>query len=187
MGASGEFFIALFLAHSGAAQADAIHAFTHLLLYFAILFTNRIMRGNMISIEGKQQLYKRFNMLYASTVFIGLAWIVSDAIYKFMYYTQVVSGYMLLSVCVGISANIITLTIIRHLNKFRTDVETRDKSHKWLRLHALGDFLISVAVLLTAITSLMIPSLPLSYIDPTVTLGIAAGVGWSGHKIMRQS
>lgn len=185
IGALAEFIIALFYAHSSSAQADAIHALTHVAL-FAIAYgvSKKIVTRNMNTHEAYHY-HEKFLNLYAILVFTGLTWVLYTSIIKLWSYEYVVTKYMLISVSVGLCANIIALLLLNSMSKIRGSTSHQHRAHQWLNLDTWGDLAFSVIVLFTSVISLMIPSLPLHYIDPIISLGAVIWIAWSGIQIFK--
>lgn len=185
VGAIAEFLIALVFAHSVSAQADAIHALTHLSLYaLAFWVSGQIMIRKMNPHEAYHY-HEQFLNLYATLVFVGLAWILFTSITKLRSSESVITTYMLMSVSVGLCANIIALKILNGISKFKNEDTRIHRAHQWLSLDTWGDFAFSVIVLIASLASLLFPSLPIRIIDPIISLGAVVWIGWSGVQILK--
>lgn len=184
--ASAEFIIALLLAHSVSAQADAIHALTHLSLYgLAFWVSWQVVKLHMDA--HKESHYReKFIPLYAVLVFAGLVWVLYTSIMKLFSNEPVISGYMLLSVSVGLVGNIIALTMLNKISKVHSHVAEASAAYQWLDLDTWGDFAISLIVFITSIMSIAWPSLPIRFIDPCISIAAAFWIGWSGMQILRK-
>lgn len=185
VGAIAEFVIALVLAKSVSAQADAIHALTHVSLYaLAWLVTRQIVMRGMNAHQAYHH-HEKFLNRFALLIFAGLAWICYMSISKLAFPETVVSSYMLMGVSLGLCANIIALKILSRISKFKSEVAPKHKTHQLLSLDAWGDFAFSVIVLITALVSFLFPSLPIHMIDPIISLGAVGWIGWSGVQILK--
>lgn len=185
IGAIAEFLIALILAHSVSAQADAIHALTHVSLYaLACLVTRQIVIRGMNAHQAYHH-HKKFLSHFALLIFVGLVWICYMSISKLASPETVVSSYMLIGVSVGLCANIISLKILNRISKLKSETAPTHKTHRLLSLDAWGDSTFSVIVLITSLASLLFPSLPIRIIDPMISLGAVVWIGWSGVQILR--
>lgn len=185
IGAIAEFLIALVLAHSVSAQADAIHALTHVSLYaLAWLVTRQIVMRGMNAHQAYHH-HEKFLNRFALLIFAGLAWICYMSISKLTSPETIVSSYMLTSVSVGLCANIIALKILNRISKFKSEVASKHKTHRLLSLDTWGDFAFSVIVLITSLVSLLRPALPIHIIDPIISFGAIGWIGWSGVRILR--
>lgn len=183
--ASGEFLVALIFAHSMSAQADAIHALTHLLLYGLAFWVSRQVLIRQMGDHEEGHYREQFTYVYAGLVFAGLGWVIYNSIAKLFSAEGVISGYMFLSVSIGLSGNIIALTLLNSISKIHGAVADKSRPYRWLHLDTWGDFSISVIVLATSLIALAFPSLPLRFIDPVISLGAALWIGWSGVQIFR--
>ena len=184
IGAIAEFLIALILAHSVSAQADAIHALTHVSLYAVACLVTRQIVVHRMDIHQAYHYHKKFLHYFALLIFGGLAWICYMAIAKLTSHEAVVSSYMLIGVSVGLCANVISLKILINIANIHGKVASKHKTHRLLSLDAWGDFAISVIVLITSIASLLFPLLPVNIIDPIISLGAVGWIGWSGIHIL---
>lgn len=185
IGAIAEFLIALMLAHSVSAQADAIHALSHLSLYALACFVSRqiVIRG--MDAHRAHHYHEQFLKYYALLVFAGLAWICSMSIIKLASAQIVVSSYMLISVSVGLCANIIALKILHNISNNHHHIIHAHKAHKLFTLDAQGDLAISLIVLITSLLYILFPSIPIRMIDPIISFCAALWIGWSGIQIVR--
>lgn len=184
--AVGEFFIALLLAHSVSAQADAIHGLTHLALYGLALWVSRQIHIRRMNPHSAHHYREEFIIFYVLLVFLGLAWISYMSIVKLLSSETVVSTYMLASVSLGLSGNIIALVILNTISKMQGEVAHTHTAHRWLSLDTWGDFVFSVIVLITSLSGILCPALPIRVIDPIISIGAAAWIGWSGTQILRE-
>lgn len=183
--AGGEFLIALFLAHSISAQADAIHALTHLLLYGLALWVSRQVLLRKMNDHEEGHYRERFTYWFAGIIFTGLGWLMYNSFAKLFSAEAVLSGYMLLSVSVGLSGNIIARILLNLISKVHGTVADKSRPYRCLNLDAWVDLGISLIVFVTSLAALVFPSLPIRYIDPIISLGAVAWIGWSGVQIMR--
>ena len=185
LSAGAEFLIALFLAHSVSAQADAIHALTHLMLYALALYVSRNVYVRHMSAHDAFHYRDKFVTLYVALVFVGLAWITYTSIIKLMTSDVVATGYMLLSVTIGLTGNIIALKLLNSISKMHTQTGHSHRAHRWINLDAWGDFAFSVIVLITSIAGMMFPSLPVRIIDPLISIAAVIWIGGSGIQMLR--
>ncbi len=185
VGAIAEFFIALVLAHSVSAQADAIHALTHLALYALACFVSRQIITCRMDPHQAYHYHEKFLKLYALFVFIGLAWVSYTSIIKLWSPEIVISGYMLLGVSIGLFANIIALKILNDISKKQHEVIHKHTAYAWIRLDTWGDFAFSVIVLITSLASLAFPLMPIRVIDPVISLIGVAWIALSGAQILK--
>ena len=176
------FLIALLLAHSVAAQADAIHELTHLSLYaIALWVSKRVLMHNMDA-HTEYHYREKFTIFYAPLIFISLAWVCYTSIAKLFTPEYVATGYMLIGVSLGICGKIIELWILSEILNMQGDASHKVKA-LWLLIYdALGDFVFSVTVLATACAGLMLPWLPIRIIDPILSL---LGIVWIGALCIR--
>lgn len=186
IGASMEFLIALLLARSVSAQADAIHAFTHLALYGLSLWISRQIFIRRMNRHDAYHYREQFLIFYVLLVFTGLVWICYTSITKLFSYEAVVSSYMLMSVTAGLLSNIIALGILRSLSKMHGNATSEHRTHQWLSLDTWWDFMFSVIVLATALLGIGFPSLPIHMIDPILSLGAVIWMAYSGIQILRK-
>ena len=184
IGAIAEFLIALVLAHSVSVQADAIHALTHLSLYaLACVVSGQIVARNMNPHEAYHY-QEKFIYLYALLIFVGLAWILFTSITKLQSSENVITTYMFMSAGIGLSANIIALKILNAISKAHVEVVHKHRTHQLLNKDTRGDLAFSVIVLITSITSLSYPWLPIRIIDPVISFGAIGWIGWSIIRII---
>ena len=184
--AVAEFCIALFLAHSVSAQADAIHALTHLSLYTLGLWVSRQIFIQKMDAHTTHHYREKFLILYVLFVFMGLVWISYTSLMKFFSSEIVVSYYMILSVSMGLCGNIIALSILHKISKIHGNTIHIHTAHQWIHLDAWGDFAFSIIVLITSLTALAIPSLPIRIIDPIISMGAVVWIGTSGLMILQK-
>ena len=184
--AGAEFLIALLLAHSVSAQADAIHAVTHVALYALALFVSRQIHIHRMDAHSAHHYREKFLILYVLLVFTGLAWISYTSIVKLFSSEVVVSMFMMLSVSIGLCGNIIALKLLHGISKLHEDAAHRHTAHRWISLDTWRDFAFSVIVLLTSLVAIIVPSVPIRVIDPIISLGAVAWIGWSGIQILRK-
>ena len=177
-----EFFIAIIFAHSISAQADAIHALTHLSLYALALWVSRQVFIRQMDAHTAHHYREKFLIFYALFVFIGLAWISYTSVVKLLSSDPVVSSYMLLSGSVGLCGNIIALKILHAISKIHGDELHTHAAHQWISLDAWGDFAFSVIVVYNALTAL----LPIHIIDVIASLCAVLWIGWSGIQIFKK-
>ena len=183
--ATAEFLIALLLAHSVSAQADAIHALTHLALYALALFVSRQIYIRHMDMRAAYQYRDKFIVFYAAFVFVGLAWISYMSIAKLRSFDSVVSHYMLLSVSIGLCGNIIALKLLHAISKIHGEIAHAHRTHQWISLDTWVDFAFSVIVLVTSIAGILFPTLPIRGIDSIISLAAVIWIGTSGIAIMR--
>ena len=183
--ATAEFLIALLLAHSISAQADAIHALTHFALYALALFVSRQIYLRGMNVHAAYHYRDRFIFVYVLLVFIGLAWILYTSIAKLFLPDIVASNYMLLSVGIGLCGNIVALKLMNTISKIHGEVLRQHTTHRWISLDTWGDFAFSLIVLVTSLAGMLFPVLPIHVIDPVISLAAAAWIGASGIVIMR--
>ena len=182
--AAAEFLIALLLAHSVSAQADAIHALTHFALYTLALFVSRQIYLRRMNTHAAYHYRNRFVFVYALLVFIGLAWIIYMSIAKLFSLDIVASNYMLLSVGIGLCGNIVALKLMNTISKIHGEALRQHTTHRWISLDTWGDFAFSVIVLITSLAGLLFPVLPIHVIDPVISLAAAIWIGASGTRIL---
>lgn len=183
--AIGEFEIARDLGNSISAQADAIHAFTHLLLQGLGLWVSRQVLMRQMNNHEEGHYREQFTYWYAGIIFVGLGWLIYNSFTKLFSAEEVMSGYMLLSVSVGLSGNIIALILLNMISKVHGAVAGNSRPYRYFHLDTWVDSSISLAVFVTALGTLIFPSLPIRYIDPIISLGAAAWIGLSGIQILR--
>ncbi|MDP3769612.1 MAG: hypothetical protein U1A23_04105 [Candidatus Sungbacteria bacterium] len=181
-----EFLIALVFAHSISAQADAIHALTHLLLAGLMLWISRQVLIRQMSGHEEDHYREQFTYWYAGIIFVGLGWLIYNSFEKLVSAEAVVGGYMLLSVSVGIIGNGIALKLLNTISKVLGTVAGKSGPYRLFRLDTWVDFSISLFVLITAIAALVFPSFPIRFVDPGISLVAASWIGWSGIQILRQ-
>lgn len=183
--AVGEFLIALLLAHSVSAQADAIHALTHVALIGLAFWISRQIYTRHMNPHRAHDYREKFIIFYVLLVFLGLVWISYMSIVKLLSSEIVVSSYMLASVSVGLCGNIIALFILKTISRIHGNAYTHT-AHQWLRLDTWGDFIFSVIVLITSLAGILFSALPIKVIDPIISIGAAVWIGWSGIQILRK-
>ena len=183
--ATAEFLVALLLAHSVSAQADAIHALTHFALYALAVFVSRQVYVRHMDACAAYQYRDRFIVFYALLVFTGLAWISYMSIAKLRSPDIIASNYMLLSVSIGLCGNIIALKLLNSISKIYGEIAPVHRAHQWISLDTWGDFAFLLIVLATSIAGILFPTLPIRIIDPVISLVAAAWIGASGIAIMR--
>ena len=175
------FLIALILAHSVSAQADAIHELTHLTLYAMALWTSRHVLLHKMDAHAEYHYREKFTKFYAPLIFISLVWVSYASIVKLFSSESVATDYMFISVGIGICGKIIELWILARISKIQGNASHKIKA-LWLLIYdASGDFLFSVIVITTACAGIMLPWLPIHIIDPVVSLG---GVVWIASLCM---
>ena len=177
-----EFLIAILFAHSVSAQADAIHALTHLSLYALALWVSRQVFIRQMDAHTAHHYREKFLIFYALFVFIGLAWISYMSISKLLSSESVASNYMLLGGSVGLCGNIIALRILHAISKIHGKAIHAHATHQWISLDTWGDFAFSVIVVYNALTAL----LPIRVIDVVASLAAIVWIGWSGIQILRK-
>ena len=177
--------IALILARSVSAQADAIHALTHLSLYALAYRVSRQIVVRRMDAHEAYHYHEQFLKYYAFLVFTGLGWIFFTSIAKLQSSEGVTTSYMLLSVSMGLCANIIALKILNNITKNHGEIAYIHRTHQWLSLDTWGDFAFSVIVLITSLLYMLFPSLPTHIIDPILSLCAVGWIGWSGIQIMK--
>lgn len=182
--AFGEFLIALLFAHSSSAQADAIHAITHITLYGLALLVSRNIHKRRMDAQTAHAYRGKFLVLYMLLVFLGLGWIIYVSLIKLISSETVVSAYMLLSVGIGLCGNIIALIILNAIAKIHGDAIYHHAAHRWLNLDAWGDFAFSVGILIIAGIGILFPTFPTHIVDSVFSLIVVVWIGWSGIQIL---
>ena len=180
--AGAEFLIALLLAHSVSAQADAIHALTHLSLYALALWVSRQVLIRRMDAHAAHHYREKFLIFYALFVFIGLAWIFYTALAKISSSEPVVSNYMLISGIVGLCGNIVALRLLRTISKIHGEAVHARADHQWISLDTWGDFALSILVVYNAMTAL----LSIRLLDVIASFGAVVWIGVSGLRILKK-
>lgn len=181
--AFGEFFVAL-LAHSVAAQTDAIHsALTHLPLYGLTFLIGRHVFIHRMNKHEEQHCWEQFMPWCALLIFLGLAMICYASVVKLLSSEIVITDYMLISASIGLCGNIGMIII---LSKIGGRTPQRNRFFWLFFWDACGDFLISAVVFVTACAGLAFPWLPIHIIDPILSLGVAVLIACAGINILRK-
>lgn len=195
-----EFFIARKFAGSSSAQADAIHSFVHSFWYCTPIFIDGWVRWRNLSELREIRLRTRYGVVNGFILFAALAYIVLfEAIPKFYQAEPITANFMLLSVSVGITGNVIALRILQKTRRHSPHHHLHGLLHqqkvqirKLFILDATGDLWISVVVFAEALLILTIssvswalPYLPYiyRYIEPSLTLVIVAIIGRMSYKL----
>ncbi|MDP3778446.1 MAG: cation transporter [bacterium] len=184
--AAGEFLLALLLANSVSAQADAIHSLTHIALYAFALWISRQIYTRQMNPQEAYDYRDTFLIFYVLPVFLGLAWILYTSVTKLFSPEHVLSSYMLASVGIGLAGNIIALKILNTISKIHGEAVRHHTAHRWLSLDTWGDFAFSLIVLITSIMGMAFPLLPINMIDLVVSTAGVIWIGWSGIQIIRK-
>ncbi|MBI5153497.1 MAG: cation transporter [Parcubacteria group bacterium] len=166
-----EFVVARFFAHSGAGQADALHAFLHGLWFaLAIYVAYRVRIGNFS--DGEEHSFRaRFGFVNAILLLFVLCVLCSEAIAKIMHPEPVLSIFMCISGGIGLSGNLIALHI---LGKIERDHET----YHWLSLDTVADCWLSAAVIVGGVFVTYLPLL-----DPILTFVAICWIGKMGYSL----
>ena len=180
--AIGEFLIALLLAHSVSAQADAIHSMVHVSLYGIALWISKNILYKKMNEHEASHYREKFITLFAIIVFSSLGLVLYNSIARLLSSEAIVSEYMLLSVAVGLSGNMIALKILNTITKIQGGAASKNTTHNLLSLDTWGDFAISILVLFTAVVALV----PIWLLDFLISLGAVAWIGVSGLRILKK-
>ncbi|MBI2023611.1 cation transporter [Candidatus Giovannonibacteria bacterium] len=175
LGAALESLIAWHWGGSGAAGADAVHAFSHSFLYLIGLYVCT----RKITEHERDHLRSRGYVLAACVLFAILAYIAFEAIRRFYDPAPVMAGFMKAGVFLGLMGNIFSLFILQKIKKV---LEKDNKLRKVLGLDALLDLMISIAVLFTAFF------VHLNYfVDPVVTFAAVAVISVKGFGLLKEN
>lgn len=167
-----QFFVAFKFAHSGVAEADALHALTHGLLYGLAIYVGRIVKNRSLSEKDEQKLRAQYGFWNAIILFAVLGYVVFwETIPKFIHPVIVHRGFMLLSVSIGLSGNIPSLMLLKKINPGH-------ETHSWLSFDILADLRLSLAVLISVPFINMVPLL-----DPILTCFAVIWIGITGYTL----
>lgn len=115
-------------------------------------------------------------------IFGGLTYVIFwEAIPKLRNPQPVVGFFMILSACVGLAGNGLTLLVL-HILKQRHQIKSI--IHKAISLDNLADILISLVVVAAAIVVAFAPFLV--WIDPVLTILAAIYIVWRGYLLVKE-
>lgn len=171
--------IAGFMSGSLALIADAGHMLTDsaalLLAWGAFRFGRRASDGKRTF--GYMRLEVVAGLINAVTLFGLTAWIIYEAVQRFMTPHQVLAGPMFVVAVLGLVVNIVVFLVLSR----------GDKEHVNIRgamVHVLGDLLGSVAAIAAAVTIWLTGWMP---IDPILSVLVAVLILRSAWKLFRNS
>ncbi len=172
--AVAEFIIARFFAHSGAGQADALHAFLHGLWFGIALYVAYRVQGSDFSLVEENVFRARFGLVNAILLLFVLSVLCFEAVHKLMHPESVNGFLMCVSGCIGLGGNLLALCILRK-------VERDHETYHWLSLDTIADCWLSGTVIVGGIFVGKVP-----FIDPILTLVAICWIGKMGYDLFVQ-
>lgn len=173
--------LAVWFANSTAALVDSIHAFIHSILYAITAYTEWLFYKKNYTQEKRQRISMTLGFLiYAPFILLGLGYIVIfEAWPKFINPTPVNESFMIISGIVGFSANLFAISGFNGIKKYHC---IKDSRHRFVYWDAVGDLLISIAVVIGGFS---IHSFRIYRIDSIITFGAALWIIYQVYKILK--